>query len=246
VSDRARRVDVEGCNNFRDLGGYPTQGGHRLRWRRLFRADALHHVTSRGVATLTEEIGLGAILDLRSSGELGADGRGPLGGVSITFHHLPLFDGEVSEGDRAEAASLTLADRYVMMATFAAEPIARVLRTLAETDAPAVFHCAAGKDRTGVISAVLLGLLGVPDELIVADYAESRESLDAIVARLRESEGYREMFERLPPDTLHAEPETMRAFLDRMNAEHGNLRAFVRSIGVSDAAIASLERTLLE
>ena len=72
-----------------------------------------------------------------------------------------------------------------------------------------MYHCAAGKDRTGVVSAVLLGLLGVPDPVIVADYAATKENLDAIVERLMSTEGYYEMLSALPPDTMHAEPETM-------------------------------------
>src|SRR5262249_40502205 len=77
--------------------------------------------------------------------------------------------------------------------------IARVVTLLADAEAPAVFHCAAGKDRTGVVSAIVLGLLGVPDEVIVADYAATRESLDAIVGRLNPLEGYRTMLAALPP-----------------------------------------------
>ena len=85
------------------------------------------------------------------------------------------------------------------MIDFAREPIAKVVTVLARTRDPAVFHCAAGKDRTGVISALLLSLLGVREEVIVADYAATRESLDAIVERLLASDGYQGMFENLPP-----------------------------------------------
>jgi hypothetical protein len=88
-----RKVSVEGCLNFRDLGGYPTESGGRLRWRQLFRADGLHALSARGVATVRDEIGLGDIVDLRSSAELSLDGRGPLEREAIRFHHLPLFDG---------------------------------------------------------------------------------------------------------------------------------------------------------
>ena len=105
---------------------------------------------------------------------------------------------------------MTLTDRYFLLAEFAKRPIAAVIGTLAATDAPAVYHCAAGKDRTGVVSAILLGLLGVPDEVIVADYAATQENLDAIIERLMSTEGYHDMLSALPPDTLHAEPQTMR------------------------------------
>ena len=245
-SAKKRRIDVEGCNNFRDLGGYPTADGRRLRWRRVFRADGLHHLTPRGIARFREELGIECVIDLRSSGEIRLDGRGALEDEPVRFHHLPLFDGEISQEQRDQAGDMTLGDRYALMLRFARDPIARVLEALAGSNGPAVFHCAAGKDRTGVISAVLLGVLGVRDEVIVADYAASREGLDAVIERLMQSEGYRDLFAALPPDTLHAEPETMIALLDRVRGEHGSMRGYAREIGVSDSMLERLAARLID
>jgi len=240
-----RRIDLEGCFNFRDLGGYPAKGGRRLRWRTVFRSDALHHLTAADADRVVADLAIGHIVDLRSTAELVAEGRGELTGRSPRFHHLPLFDGDTSEG-RSEAESLTLADRYFLMAEFAKEPIARVVSTLAGSDAPAVYHCAAGKDRTGVISAILLGLLGVHDDVIVTDYAASHEQLDSIIDRLMQAEGYQEMFEHLPPDTLHAEPETMVSLLARLREKYGDMNGYAREIGVPESAIDRLRARLLE
>jgi protein-tyrosine phosphatase len=243
----SRRVDVEGCNNFRDLGGYPTRAGRRLRRDTLYRADGLHHLTPRGVATVRDELGIRDVVDLRSSGEISLDGRGALERESgIRFHHLPLFDGEISPEQRRSADDVQLSERYWMMLRFAARPIARVVETLADARGPAVFHCAAGKDRTGVVSAVLLGALDVADEVIVADYAATREGLDAVVERLMQSEGYREMFAALPPDTLHAEPETMMQLLERVRGEHGSIRAYLREAGVAETTLDALAERVLE
>ncbi len=239
-----RRIAVDGCLNFRDLGGYPTADGGALRWRQLFRADGLHALTPGGVATLRDEIGLGDIIDLRSSAELSLDGRGLLESEPIRFHHLPLFDG--GRGDRTPPFGATLADLYFGMADFARGPIANVLTVLARTKDPAVFHCAAGKDRTGVISALLLSLLGVRDEVIVADYAATREALDAIVERLMASEGYQGMFDELPPDTLHANPETMERFLARLRDEFGGVPDYAREIGVDASDVARLRARMVE
>jgi protein tyrosine/serine phosphatase len=228
-----RRVPVEGCLNFRDLGGYPTESGGTLRWRMLFRADGLHALTRRGVATVRDEIALGDIIDLRSSAELALDGRGPLEREAIRFHHLPLFDGARAQtGGAPPSFGATLADLYFGMIDYARGPIAKVVTVLARTSDPAVFHCAAGKDRTGVISALLLSLLGVRDDVIVADYAATREALDQIVERLMASEGYQGMFDELPPDTLHADPETMEGFLARVRSELGGMTEYARAIGV--------------
>jgi protein-tyrosine phosphatase len=240
-----RRIPLEGCLNFRDLGGHPTADGRSVRWRLVFRSDALHHLTPRDVAHLLDEIGLAHVVDLRSSGELDAEGRGPLERERLGFHHLPLFDGAI-QGRRPAAELLDLADLYFAMAEFAGASIARVIQTLARASGPAVYHCAAGKDRTGVVSAVLLGLLGVRDEVIAADYAATRDNLDGIIERLLASEGYREVLAALPPDTMHAEPATMLSLLERIRGRYGSMRGYARAIGVSDADAERLCVRMLE
>jgi protein-tyrosine phosphatase len=239
-----RQIDLEGCLNFRDLGGYPTRSGRQVRWRQLFRSDGLHLLTAPDIRHLRDDIRLTCVVDLRSSAELDSEGRGMLAAEPIAFHHVPLFDGEARE-HRARAAELTLADRYTLMAEFAADRIAAAIMRLALAGGPAVFHCAAGKDRTGVISAVLLGLLDVPDEIIVADYAATQENLDAIVDRLMALDGYREMLAALPPDTLHAKPETMIALLRRLGERFGSIEDYARTAGVSADAITRLRATML-
>lgn len=242
---RERLIPLEGCLNFRDLGGYPTADGHTVRWGRVFRSDALHLLTPGDVARLRDTIGLRAVIDLRSSGELRAEGRGPLESETMAFHHLPLFDGEVT---RAEtwAALETLADRYLLLAEFARGPIAQTIIAVADAAGPVVYHCAAGKDRTGVVSAIILGTLGVPDEVIVADYVATRANLDAIVDRLLSTKGYRKMLAALPPDTMHVEPETMAGFLARLAERHGSIAGYAESAGVSAPTLERLRARLLE
>ena len=241
----SRLIALEGSLNFRDLGGYPTGDGRIVRWRQVFRSDALHLLTPSDIARLRDELRVRDVVDLRSSAELRSEGQGPLAAQDIRFHHVPLFDGEVRSEDRERAAQISLADRYVFLAEFAGAPIARVITTIAAADAGAVFHCAAGKDRTGVISAILLGLLGVPDDVIVADYVATRENLDTIVDRLSALEGYRAMLAALPPDTMHANPETMVEFLERLRAAHGSVEVYARHAGVTADAISRLRGRLL-
>jgi protein-tyrosine phosphatase len=240
-----RLIDLEGCLNFRDLGGYPTDDGRRLRWRRLYRSDALDQLTQTDVARLRGELGVRDVIDLRSSAERRLAGPGRLADGPIRVHHVPLFDGEVVARQDFGAAA-TLGDRYALLAEYAGAAIARVLEIVAAADGPAVYHCAAGKDRTGVVSAVILGLLGVRDEVIVADYVATRENLDALVDRLLASEGYQAMLAALPPDTMHAEPETMLGLLARLRAQHGSVRAYALAAGASADTLARLEAGLLE
>lgn len=241
-----RRIDLEGCFNFRDLGGYPTQDGRRVRWRQLFRSDALHHLTSGDVERVTAQLGVRHVVDLRSSGELEAEGRGLLAEAPGRFHHLPLFDGQIPSDPSLSFDEITLADRYFMLLEFAQEPIARVLATLAESEAPAVYHCAAGKDRTGVISALLLALLGVSDAAIVADYAATQETLDAVVDRLLTAQSYQETLSTLPADTLHAEPETMLRLLDQLRERFGSVEGYAAKIGISRSLVDGLRERVLE
>jgi protein-tyrosine phosphatase len=239
-----RVIDLEGCFNFRDLGGYPTKGGMTVRWGCVFRSDALHKLTAQAIAHLRREIRLGDVIDLRSSAERNTDGCGALAEEPVRFHHVPLFDGDTAGRAQSQPAE-TLADRYFLLAEFAKQPIARVVETIAMTSEPVVYHCAAGKDRTGIVSAILLALLEVKDEIIVADYAATRENLDAIIDRLMSLEGYRSMLEALPPDTMHAEPETMIAFLDRIRVEYGSMRQYAASAGVSENTVSRLRERLL-
>lgn len=241
-----RVIDLEGCLNFRDLGGYATADGRRVRWRRLFRSDGLHVLTAADVARVRDELQIGAVIDLRSTAELRVDGRGLLEQEAIRFHHLPLFDGGQTSADRQSAAAMNLADRYFLLAEYAREAIGRVVTVLAETSSPAVYHCAAGKDRTGVVSAVILGALGVKDEVIIADYAATQENLDAIVTRLMATDGYRTMLEALPTDTLHAQPATMIELLARMRGRYGSMAEYLAAAGVAPSTLERLASALLE
>jgi len=241
-----RVLALEGCLNFRDLGGYPTADGRRIAWRRLFRSDALHALTQPDLDVLLgDTVGLSDVIDLRSTAELESEGRGRLERSAAAFHHTPLFDGPPSEGQSA-AADMSLAERYLGLLEIAMAPVAGIVDVLAEAEGAAVYHCAAGKDRTGVISAVLLSLLGVEHDLIVVDYALTQQNLDAILERLNAMDGYRDMLDALPPDTQHANPETMIELLDRVSDRWGGFEGYVREAGVGDETIDRLRERVLE
>ena len=234
-----RAVSLEGCFNFRDLGGYSTEDGRTVRWQQVYRSDALHLLTAEDVTRIRDELHVKTVIDLRSTPELRAAGKGLLACERICFHHLPLFDGRIAAPEDP-AAVTTLSDRYVLLAEHAREQIARIMTVVADAEGAVVYHCAAGKDRTGIVSAVLLGLLGVRDEIIVADYAATRENLDAIIERLMATKAYQTMLAALPPGTLHAEPATMVTFLERLRARYGSVRGYARATGVADATLDRL------
>jgi protein-tyrosine phosphatase len=238
-----RLVPLEGSVNFRDLGGWRTPDGRRVRAGRVFRSDALHQLSAADVERLRDGLGLRTLIDLRSSHEVTSEGRGPLALPPVRYHHLPFFDGAAR--DRARRPAGGLGEIYFLMLRSAREPIVRAVETLAASRGAAVFQCAAGKDRTGVLAAVVLGSLGVLDEDIVEDYACTRRALPRILERLRASEAYQYVFTELPPETLHAEPETMRDLLARVRAEWGTLADYVRWAGAGEGTLAALRARLL-
>lgn len=240
-----RYVHLEGCHNFRDLGGYPARDGRRVRRGRVFRSDALHLLTESDVRRVRDELRLRAIIDVRSASEVRIDGAGPLAGPPVAYHHVPLFSDQTLAREPEEVPE-DLGHRYFLMMRYAREPIGCVLRLVADARAPAVFHCAAGKDRTGVISAVILAILGVSEADIVDDYVCTSRNLDRIIERLRGSRAYRTIFTQLPPETLHADPGTMESLLHRVREAHGSMREYARTAGVDDDALARLEARLLE
>jgi len=116
-----RTIRLDGCLNFRDLGGYPTEDGREIRWRQLFRSDALHLLTPADVACIRDQLAIGDVIDLRSSGEVRAQGQNHLAAEPIRFHHLPLFDGDVKANENQRPAGKNLADLYMMMAEIGRE-----------------------------------------------------------------------------------------------------------------------------
>lgn len=241
--DLERSLTCAGCYNFRDVGGYETAHGRRVRWRRLFRSDAIHRLTDDDLLTL-RPLGIATILDLRSPQELAESGAGLLHAEPGVRHaHLPFFD-EAPPTDPSRYAQ-PLADLYASMLDTAGPAIARVFTLLADGSTyPAVVHCAAGKDRTGITVALILAALGVPDETVVADYALTEAATQRWVADER-AMGRGARFDGLPPHVLRAEATTMTETLRRLRDDHGSVPAYLDSIGVSPTQIDRLQDLLL-
>jgi protein-tyrosine phosphatase len=247
LDDPTRKLAMAGCVNFRDLGGYPTTDGRRVRWRRLFRADGLTRLDDQDCALLAD-LGLTTVIDLRTVGEVENRGRFPLESVDVDYHHLPLTDVLPPPEDLGrynEPEFVT--SRYRHMFVEGSASITRALHVLAQPGAlPAVFHCSAGKDRTGVVAALVLGFLRVPREVIVDDYTLSGEAMLLLMERIREE--YRDTadeVERYAPAVITVAPQTMAAFLDALEDEHGTFDELARALDVSDA-VARLRVELLE
>ena len=244
----SRNVELDGVFNFRDLGGYPTEDGRSLRWRTLFRADGLGRLTADDVETL-RPIALKTVVDLRRAHEIDERGRFPFESYPVAFHHLPVidttWDRELARSENLPATEF-LHRAYTAMLAEGAPRFAAAFRVLADADAlPAVFHCAAGKDRTGLLAALVLGALGVAAHDIVDDYALTQATMERFVARVRSERDGDALIDSVPQTFFAAEPAAMTRVLDDIEQDHGSVRGYVRAIGVESDVLTRLETLLL-
>lgn len=246
-----RLIRFDACFNFRDLGGYETADGRRVRWRTLYRADTLHRLDGSDLGVFLE-LRLRSIIDLRSQHELEDHGRFRYPGDGLVVHHVPMID--VVGGPRRaievapDAPPRSPGEGYVSMADEGRLAIGKAVSLLAEPGAlPAVFHCTAGKDRTGILAAVVLSAIGVRDGDIVHDYMLTGDSRAARNAYLRVHEpDYYAFLASLPPTVREMHRNAIPTLLAWMRAEHGSVPAYLLASGVDDHTLAALRANLLE
>ena len=252
-------IDLEGAANVRDVGGLPTVDGRATRPGVLLRADNLQGLTSGDVERLTGELGVRTVLDLRTGREVQDEGPGPLRATAVTHHHVSLIPEPPGESareeidravphrpERAGTARNDMTGYYVGYLEDAPANLARALRLLADPGTgTALVHCAAGKDRTGVLVAVALSLAGVRREAVVADYVRSAERIDAVLARLRASATYGPSLTDTTADAIRPVAGSMERFLDHVDREYGGPHGLAISIGVDEEAIARLATRLV-
>lgn len=233
-----------GTANFRDLGGLPTEDGGRTRSGLLFRSDTLQELTESDVEVLVHEVGLALVVDLRAPGEVETEGRGLLSGTDVRHVNVALN----SRDERAipDLTADSLVQHYLGYLAVSAAAAVEVFTTLAGDGLPAVVHCAAGKDRTGVVSALLLRALGVPAEVVAQDYARSADAVSQILARLRRMPSYADRIDLLPADVHACSADTMTDFLTAVDAQYGSVPQFLREAGLDDTVVARLRERLVE
>ena len=235
-----RHLPVSGTYNIRDLGGYPSAVGE-TRWRRLLRADGLHRLDAEGRAALEAE-GVSTIIDLRHQGERESEPNPFESHATVRYHTVSLFDRLAPTADPGIDALL---DLYLRALAERQAEIRTILSLIAAApDGAVLFHCAAGKDRTGLIAALLLANAQVDPAAILADYALTgvmiAPLLDDIIARHVARGGRRETL--LP--LLACDPATLAATLDHLDRTYGSPRDYLAHIGLDDATLARLEARL--
>jgi protein-tyrosine phosphatase len=253
-TDRLRPLLArDGIFNVRDLGGLPTASGGVVAPRRLVRADALHR--ARASAPALAEFGITRVLDLRDQRELDAEGSLEVAGVVVEHHRVldPTFRWSEDGGTGSDGEGVPLlARRYRVILGEFAPRFAGALTSMAEEyerpDGGAVaVHCAVGKDRTGLLTMLVLGLLEVPDEVVVADYARSAAATAVQVSWLWSlgRPGGDATDEDLHDGVWSARAGTMDATLRWLRDTYGGIDGYLDHAGVSDEVRRALRSALV-
>ena len=244
--ERAWLLPLVGAYNFRDLGGYPVAGGRVTRWDRLYRSDTLHELTLGDIETL-DDIGLRTVIDLRTPEEVSRNGRGRLAGSDRGYLNLSVLPTEGGESVAAPAPEAGMGERYLWYLEVGASALVRAFEALAdERSYPVVFHCTAGKDRTGVLASLVLEACGVDRDAIVTDYVLTEERLDLILERLRRDPHVGPRLENVARSRLAVEASAMERFLEGLDARFGGVRGWAAEAGLDEAVLDRMTQLLVE
>jgi protein-tyrosine phosphatase len=245
----SRRWTPRSAVNFRDIGCHPTIDGGRTRPGILFRSESPQFLERADARRLVEEVGLQLVVDLRFADEATSEGRGPLADSPVRYLNVPIVGAGGADTRLAllDDTDETLAPYYVSYVQHTADGLLTIYRTLAADGLPALVHCAAGKDRTGVVIAVLLSALGVTDEAIITDYARTADAMPQVLQLLGTARTYAAQIAVQEPDDVlaMANPNTMRAFLGWLSREYGSGRELLLDLGLEREVLDVLRQRLV-
>lgn len=251
-------ISLNGVFNFRDLGGYQTVDGRRVAWGKVYRSGTLSDLTAEDWVVL-QQLGVKIICDLRSENERQAEPLRFPENNNAAYHHFPFEHIETSTTQRLrilffkpDVLQSALTELYIRYLLELNAPIfGKVLKLAADPqNHPMIFHCTAGKDRTGLSAALLLLVLGVPEETVIADYTLSNRIYPHLLKYAEKaSKSLRFLGIRgqdLAP-LLVADARHLRAALDHLKNKYGSIEGYLREkAGVDDETIACLRENLLE
>lgn len=239
-----RHIAFTHLRNFRDLGGYAGFAGRTVRWGRLYRSDALSKMDDTDWARFLE-LGVKTVIDLRYPFEIARRGRvrehSGLAYHNLSVEHRPYRQAELGP---EVATGPFLAGKYAEVAQDGVVELRQALDVIvAAENAPVVFHCASGKDRTGLLAALVLTLLDVPEEVIVEDFTLTELATPGLVADITAQMGVPPVW----PGYGRAPAEVMTLFLAWAREHHGSLRGYAEQrLGIDDTYVTRLRATLLE
>ena len=243
----SRHLPARGAYNIRDLSGYKSASGGTIPWRRFLRSDSLHRL-EKGETHRLHGVGLNKVIDLRTPAEISEKPNSFSNFAEVEFLNLPLFD-DLSPSALSKTrrpGDDPLLSFYMAALDTRGSAIRSILSEIAAVERGAVlFNCTAGKDRTGIIAALLLGLADVSQDQIVADYALTAELIPDLVTEFlalsRARGGDTESYARL----LRSPAATMARTLEKIETRHGSIPGYLKSIGMPAPEIDLLRAKLL-
>jgi len=245
-----RHIRFETVPNFRDLGGYRTHDGRTVAWRRLFRSAALHKMSDRDMARLKGEITPRAVIDLRSP-------KDPkkeivlLEAIGASHYPIPFSpDSPAYLADEAKAHPNATNMGAIYLCRISEKEFGKrlvdALEVIADRDNhPLIFHCSAGKDRTGVLAAMVLAAMGIVDEDVVEDYALSAPLMKEIRHRMTSDPEMAQGVKDQPDFQWEASAESMAVFLSLLGREYGSADGYLRANGAGSSLVNRLKVALL-
>lgn len=236
-------IGLEGAKNTRDLGGYPTAAGGFTVSGRFLRSDAPHALSAADLDRLVG-LGLHTVVDLRSPDEAARKPSKLAGAPGLRYLSIPLVDDVGAHGaTRAEEEGFgSMADLYRALLSRAGDRFAMVFEAFAASEGLSLFNCAAGKDRTGLVAMLLLDLVGVPGDLIVADYAATAVYMAPVFDAQRND--FKSRGIEVPKYYFDSKPEDMVATLALLWDTYGGAAAYLRANGLGEGALRRVAEAL--
>lgn len=252
-----RLLPLEGGVNFRDMGGYQAADGRRTKWKHLFRSGQLAKLTPAGRAQLAD-LGIRAVIDLRTATEQEHEPSGwveEFGARYWSRNHNDRF-GNLYEMAARGIASADHAHE-IMRTGFRevpfqqAEAYAELFRALSGGEVPVVFHCTAGKDRTGCAAALILAALGVPRDVIAHDFAMTERAVDlrtalSVPGRQKSMSVFADLSPEVGAVIRGSHPSYVAALLDAIDERCGSIEGYLRELGLAASDQAAMRANLLE
>ena len=248
LSTPQRLVPLKAVHNFRDIGGYLGEAGLSLKKSTLYRADGLYRLTG-GDLEVVRALGIQTVIDLRSDEELINVGTFPREIYEVQFHHVPIIDTTWQHSDVPDFDDDIdfLIWAYTQMLSEGATRFREAFNIISDNPRmPLVFHCAVGKDRTGLLAMLLLGVLGVDDDVIVADYALSGPAMLRMMEWAKTE--YPDLETRMmasPKHFLSANPLAMSQLIKMLRDEHQDFNGIAMSLGITETSIELLKSEML-
>ena len=239
---RDRDIVLEGMVNVRDLGGFRTATGQTTRYNVFLRGDAPYRI-SDGARQRIVDAGLRTVIDMRYAHELAQRPNRFAGFPSVDFRHIPLYVETSYMGMIRQFRDL--GGWYCTIIDQGNKPIFDILEVLARAEGSCLLHCYIGKDRTGIISALLLNVVGVSTEDIIEDYLLSQKKLQAIHAEIQSVRPFfvpKAQFESL----IAAKREYITTLMAHISNTYTNAEGYMHAIGVTDETIAQIRHKLIE